>query len=255
MARGPNTTFSIILLTSLVLTSAAAASPGAGGSAVPSKGIIGPPSNTVGIRMTVSNVDPVLQSADLDLTMYTRGYGPYGTTTGGSYVAYAGSPFFGYPAIDYGDGSNVPTATLGLATSGGGPGGSNVYRSLASFSHSYPTFGSFTARSAMVCAGCFQSSYVFFPPGSPPPATFTQNFDLRPTSIIGNRPLQIPFSGSTYVSFIGTSVRYAGIYSPIVTNTAQINFGAAVPTASEWGLIAFGTLLLGAGLLLMRRHA
>lgn len=214
--------------------------------------------DTVGIRLTVSNVDPTLRSADFDLTMYTRGLGPLiGPST-----AFAGALFFTttYPAIDYGDGSVLTSATLGLTNSGGGPGGSSVYRTLASFTHTYPagtTNATFIARTAMNCVACFRSSYVFFPTGSPPPATFTQTTDLVPPNVIGRFAGTLAYSGTTTTTSgeptTTTSVRYKFTYYPVVTNTAVVSFLKVIPTASEWGLITFGAVLLVAGLVLMRR--
>jgi hypothetical protein len=200
----------------------------------------------VGIRVTVASIDVDLRSADLDLTMYTRGYGPSGA---------AGSPFLGYPALDYGDGSTVSTATLALTNTGGGPGGSNVYRSLASFSHTYPGLGLFTARAAMACVACFQSSYAVFPIGSPVPTAFTGTLDYRPTSVIGNLPVRLTFSGTTSTFFSANSVRYLAAVYPVVTNTTPVVFDLEIPTASDWGLVALGASLLAAGLVLLRRCA
>lgn len=242
-----------VFLANLAWVSMASAAP-TPGAAVEKGGVPPGPIGTAGIRLTVSNVDASMRSADLDLTMYTRGYGPYGTTSGGDYVAYAGSPFFGYPAIDYGDGSTVPTVTLALTNSGGGPGGSFVYRSLASFSHTYPSPGAFLARASMACIGCIQVSYVFFPMGSPAPATFTGSLDLRPTNVIGNQPLRLYYTGTSSSSYFGSSVRYSTVVSPVVTTAAPVVFTSQIPTVSQWGLIALGGSLLGMGLAMMRRR-
>lgn len=251
MDRGPKIAFGIVVLSSLLLAASAAATPAPGARDAPGKGGAPPSGNTVGIRVTVSNVDVAMRSADLDLTAYTRGYGPNGAAG-----AYAGVPMLGYPALDFGDGSTLPYATLGLTNSGGGPGGSNVYRSLASFSHTYPPAGAATARAAIACVGCFRISYVLFPPGSPPPATFTAISDRRPTSVIGDQPLRLDYTATSYNSFLSTSIRYASAYYPVVTNTVEV-FRASVleiPTASSWGLIALGAALLGAGLVSLRRR-
>lgn len=207
-------------------------------------GIFPPLGGAVGIKVSVSNVHVGLKTADLDLTMYTRYLGPPGT---------AGVPTYGLPALDYGDGSTLPTTTLALTNTGGGPGGSNVYRSLASFTHTYPSNSNFTARAAMACFLCVHSSYVFFPPGSPAPPTFTQTFDLLPTTVIGNLALPYQYSGTTYVGFLSTSVHYAYTYFLAVTNTAQVALVQPVPALSEWGLIALGLALLVAGIILIRR--
>ena len=104
--------------------------------------------------------------------MYTRGLGPYGVA-GLSVV----------PALDFGDGSSVPYATLALADTGGGPGGSNVYRTLASFTHTYPDTEVYTATAGMSCVDCVFSAFVYFPPGSPVPGTLTASSDRLPTSV------------------------------------------------------------------------
>lgn len=214
-----------------------------------------PVSNTVGLRITASNVDMELRAADFDLTAYTRGYGPNTVTSGGATVANLGSTFFGYPALDFGDGNTVAAATLGLANPGGGPGGSNVYRGLASFSHTYPGPGTFTVRTAMPCVGCFQSSYVVFPAGSPVPNDFSQTIDFRPTNVIGNQPLRLTYAGTTYSPALSASIRFSARVYPVVTNTAQVLLGSVldVPTTSTWGLFLLGAILIAAGLVHLRR--
>lgn len=251
MDRAPKIAFGIVLVTSLVLVASAAAAPEARDRGVAETRGPLPVSNTVGIRVTVSNVDVAMRSADLDLTVYTRGYGPNGAAG-----AYAGVPMLGYPALDFGDGSTLPSATLALTDLGGGPGGSNVYRSLASFSHTYPATGAATARAAVSCVGCFRLSYVLFPPGSPAPAAFTATSDRRPTSVIGNLPLRLDYAGTSYNAFLSTSVRYASAYYPVITNTAPVFLPSVleIPTASSWGLIALGASLLGAGIIALRRR-
>ena len=211
--------------------------------------------DTVGLRVVVSSLDPALRTADLDVVMYTRGLGPRTTTPSGARVARIGSTARGYPAIDFGDGSTIPVATLALTSTGGGPGGSNVYRSPVSFRHTYPSSTTFEARAAMPCAGCFRGSYVVFPAGSPPPGTFTAMFNFRPANIVGSLPLRLTFAGTAYNSFISNSVRYQSTSYPVVTNSAQVVFGPDIPTVSTWGLLALGLLLLGSGLALIRRSA
>jgi hypothetical protein len=203
--------------------------------------------NTVGIRMTISSVNPALSSVDLDLIMYTRGFGP----------SYAGSTFFGtYPAIDYGDGNTVLTVPLALTSSGGGPGGSNVYRNLTSFSHTYPGPGVYTARATMACVACFRTSYAFFPPGSPAPTAFSYVNDYLPSSVIGNLAGTVVSAGTSYYASLSTNIRYSFLYHLIVTNTTPVLLGSSpIPTVSEWGLAVLGTALLAAGVVLLRRRA
>lgn len=206
----------------------------------------------VGIRITTSNVDAEMLSADFDLTMYTRGYGPMGTAGRPTYYA-------DLPALDYGDGSTIPTLTLAFASSvptTGVIGTTTVYRSLASLSHTYPAPDDYVATAGMACVACFRSSYVFFPPGSPPPETFTAEFDRLPDPLIGNLVAPNRTEGTAYITALGTSVRFLATYFPGVSNTATLPFGQVVlevPTASQWGLGAFGALLLALGLGLVGR--
>lgn len=205
-----------------------------------------PLSDTVGIRVTVTDLRPQLLEADLDLTMYTRF--PIASPT---YPA--GVPTFGVPALDYGDGATVSTTPLALASSGGGPNGSNVYRSLSSFTHTYPAPGSFTVTAGMFCTLCGRSDYVIFPAGSPVPATFTASYDLLPTSVIGNLTARTSF-GDTFQIGPSTSVRYAATVYYAVTNTTRLSLPlTAIPTTTEWGLIGMAVLLMTSGLVWLRR--
>jgi len=208
----------------------------------------GPPlMGAVGIRVTPTAVRPNLLEADFDLTMYTR-VGPYPSTI-------AGVPFFGFPAIDYGDGSTLPTTTLVLASSGGGPGGSNVYKNLASFTHTYPGHSAFTVTAASYCTFCFKTQYAFFPVGSPAPTTFSYSYDYLPQTVIGN--LAGRYAGADTLSyFTDYSVRYMYTAYAAVTNTALVDLRSVleVPTASTWGLALLGGLLLLSGLAVLR-HA
>lgn len=214
-------------------------------------GIIEEPglSDTVGIRVSVTDLRPEVLEADLDLTMYTRF--PYASST---YPA--GAPTFGVPALDYGDGSTVPTTPLALASSGGGPNGSNVYRSLTSFTHTYPVPDQFTVTAGMFCTLCGRSDYVLFNTGSPVPDTFTDSFDLLPTSVIGNLAARTEF-GDTLQIGPSTSVRYQATVYYAVTNTTQVDLRRPavieIPTLSEWGLIALSAALMLLGLGWLRR--
>lgn len=221
-------------------------------------------SDTIGLSVSTSNLDLENRTADFDFVAYTR-YA-YGTTGPGTLDAavdklaypsfYLGAPFAGLPAIDYGDGSTVPTITLGLTSSGGGPGGTNVYRSLASLTHTYPTNQEFTATAAMTCQLCFYSQYVFFTPGTPPPPTFTGTFDYLPTQVIGNLAATTRYTGTTYLSFLSTSVRYMFTYYQAVTNTAPVDLlpiAAEIPVLDPSTLALLGALLAGGGLWLLRR--
>ncbi len=201
-------------------------------------------SNGVGIKVTPTDVRPQNLEADFDLTWYTR-VGPYPSTV-------AGSPLIGLPALDYGDGGTVPYTTLVLASSGGGPGGSNAYRNLASFTHTYPSAGSFTVRAGSFCTLCFRSQYVYFPPGSPVPSTFTGSVDYVPTTVVGN--LAAKYSASDTLNYGDFAVRYRFTYYAGVSNTAQVVLQQAepIPAASPWGLAILSGLLLLAGVAILR---
>ncbi|MGD2116112.1 MAG: hypothetical protein PVG07_13745 [Acidobacteriota bacterium] len=211
----------------------------------------GPPSlgGTVGIKITATDVRSESLEADFDVTMYTRLF-TYSTFP-------AGVPTFGLPAIDYGDGDTLPTTTLVLASAGGGPGGSNVYQNLASFTHTYPSPGPYTVTAAGYCTLCGRSEYTIFPAGSPGNPTYTGTFDLLPTMVIGNLAATTFFSGTTSLIFSPSySVRYAVTLYYAVTNTTRIFLDQnilEIPTASTWGLAALGGLLLLSGLLVLRR--
>ncbi len=203
-------------------------------------------SNGVGIKVTPTDVRPQNLEADFDLTWYTR-VGPYPSTT-------AGSPAIGLPALDYGDGSTVPYTTLVLASSGGGPGGSNTYRNLASFTHTYPSAGSYTVRAGSFCTLCVRSQYVYFPAGSPVPSTFTGSIDYVPTTVVGNLAAKYSGSNTFYLSGLSTSVHYRYTYYAGISNTAQVVLqqAEAIPAASPWGLAILSGLLLLAGVAILR---
>lgn len=218
------------------------AAPGAAQEGPPGPGVLGP---AVGIRVTPTDVRPQTLQADFDLTWYTR-VGPYPTTV-------AGYPTAGFPALDYGDGSTVPSTTLVLASSGGGPGGSNVYRNLTSFTHTYPSPGVFTVTGASFCTACVRSQFVYFPTGTPAPNTFTGGVDYVPTIVVGN--LAGTTVGSGTVGLIDFSVRYVYTYYLAVTNTTQVDLRSIleVPTATPWALALLGGLLLLSGLAVLRQ--
>lgn len=198
----------------------------------------------VGIKVTVTDTRPEVLEADMDLTWYTR-VGPYPSTT-------AGFPLAGYPALDYGDGSTLSYTTLALASSGGGPGGSNVYRNLASFTHTYPALGTYTVTGASFCTACYRTQYVLFPPGSPVPTTFTASYDYLPQTVVGN--LRGTLNYADTLDYGDFSVRYMFTAYLAVTNTAQVAFNVLeVPTASTWSLLALGLLLAATGIILLRR--
>lgn len=202
----------------------------------------------VGIRVTVADVRPQVLEADLDLTAYTR--------TGGYSSVYAGVPPFGIAALDYGDGGTLPTTTLALASPGGGPGGSHVFRSLASFTHTYPAAGAYTVRTGIFCYYCFRGAYTVFPPGSPGYPVFSTSYDYVPTSLIGNLAATYVFSGTYLSSDLSYSLRYLVTLYGAVTNTAQVVLRQAVvevPATSTWGLILLGVALAGTGLFALRR--
>lgn len=212
----------------------------------PFNGGAGPLASAVGIRITPVNVDPNTLMADFDLTAYTRGIGPGG---------FIGSPISTVPAIDYGDGSTLSTTIIALSSIGGGPGGSNVYRSLASFTHTYPAMGTYEARTAMICVYCLYVRYASFPPGSPVPTTFTQTLDSVPATVIGNLAGRNATAGTFYYPPDSTSIVFSLTYYYYVTNRATVPLFVPIPTTSEWGLAGLGAALLLTGLVLIRRTA
>lgn len=204
-----------------------------------------PPGPAVGIKVTPTDVRPGQLEADFDLTWYTR-VGPYSSTT-------AGYPYAGFPALDYGDGSTIPSTTLVLASSGGGPGGSNVYRNLASFTHTYPSPGNYTVTGASICTACYRGSFSIFSTASPTTPLSAYSFDYVPQTVVGNLAGSVVYSG-TYGLLEGLSLRYFLSGYQAVTNTTVVSFSVLdVPTASTWGLAALGGALLLTGLLVLRR--
>jgi hypothetical protein len=202
----------------------------------------------VGIRVTVADLRPELLEADLDLTAYTR--------TGGYSYVYAGVPIFGIAALDYGDGGTLSTTTLALASPGGGPGGSHVFRSLASFTHTYPALGGYTVRTGAFCYYCYRGTYTVFPPGAPTSPVFSTAYDYVPTSVIGNLAATYRYSGTYYTSDVGYGIRYLFTAYGAVTNTAKVvlrQVVVEVPAVSAWGLILLGFALAGTGLFVLRR--
>jgi hypothetical protein len=208
-----------------------------------------PVSGAVGIRVTPSNVDPDTLSADFDLTMYTR----YGTYPG----ALAGATFAGIPALDYGDGgTTIPSTTLLLASPGGGPGGSTVYRSPVSFSHTFPALGNYTVITSMSCSYCYLVQYAIFPMGNTPPTTFSYTYDYLPTTVVGNLAASTQFGGTTSTTFGVYSVRYLYSVFNAVTNTAQVSLALPtdldIPTLHPATLALLGVLLVTAGWWVLR---
>jgi len=202
----------------------------------------------VGIRVTVADVRPALLEADLDLTAYTR--------TGGYSYVYAGVPELGIAALDFGHGTTLPTTTLDLTNPGGGPGGSSVFHSLASFTHTYPTTGTYTVRTSMPCYGCYRGSYVVFPPGNPASPVFSTVYDYVPTSVTGNLVATYAYSGTYPTPSSDYSLRYRFTAYSAITNTAQVVFRQAVqeiPSLSQWGLMLLGVMLAGGGVFVLRR--
>lgn len=200
----------------------------------------------VGIRVTVADVRPELLEADLDLTMYTR-VGPYGSS-------YAGVPTYGFPAIDYGDGSTVPSTTLFLAGTGTGPGGSNVYRNAASFTHTYPAPGQYTVTAASLCTACIQGNYTFLYPGGTPTSFGSSTIDYMPATVVGNLAGTTTSSGTMATPFGFYLVRFVMTYYQAVTNTGPVNLQAApIPTSSSWGHLILGGGLLLLGVFLLHR--
>lgn len=199
----------------------------------------------VGIKVTVTDVRPQLLEADMDLTWYTR-VGPYPSTT-------AGYPYIGYPALDYGDGDTVSYTTLVLASAGGGPGGSNVYRNLASFTHTYPTYDDYTVTGASICTLCGRYQVSVFPTASPSTPTFASSISYTPQTVVGNLVAPV-YSRYTFPIGDGYSVRFITDVYLAVTNTARVHMlPDDIPTASPWGLVTLGGLLALTGLVLLRR--
>jgi len=200
----------------------------------------------VGIKVTVTDVRRDSLEADMDLTWYTR-VGPYPSTV-------AGYPYIGYPALDYGDGSTLSYTTLALVSSGGGPGGSHVYRNLASFTHTYPALNDYTVTGASFCTACGRYAISVFPTASPDSPVSATSISYVPQTVVGNLAARTTYQ--TTVPFgDGYSLRIFYDAYLAVTNTAEVAFLTVldVPTASTWGLAALGALLLLSGLVLLRR--
>lgn len=203
--------------------------------------------NGVGIRVSVAEERPNPLEADLDLTMYTR-VGPYPST-------FAGVPTYGFPALDYGDGDTLSSTYLVLASAGGGPGGSHVYRSTASFTHTYPASGIYTVTAASLCTACLRAEYTFLYPGGTTTSLGPTSIDFRPQTVVGNLAGTTTYAGTITTPFGSYLVRFAVTYYQAVTNTAQVTLLRAleIPTASTWGLILLGIGLLVAGWIALRR--
>lgn len=231
---GPGWASRLLLLVAVAVLAAPSAA-SAGGEVTPG----------VGIKVTVTDVRRDSLEADMDLTWYTR-VGPYSST-------YAGYPFLGYPALDYGDGSTLPYTTLVLASTGGGPGGSNVYRNLASFTHTYPALDDYTVTAASFCTVCGRYKVSVFPTASPDSPVLVTTASYTPQTVVGN--LAAPtYYVTTFPDGDGYSVRLLYDVYRAVTNTAEVAFLTVldIPTASTWGLVGLGVVLLFSGLVLLR---
>lgn len=199
---------------------------------------------TVGIRITASNVDQAGRSADIDIIRYERTnyYSPTSTW-----------PLYGYPDLDYGDGAARTDVVLALASPNGGPGGSSVYRTTSSLSHTWPAYGGYTLRVQDLCTLCGQTHISFFTSASAATPVISTSHDFMPSNVIGNLTGLTHGSISTYIT-TGVFVRYAFTAYYYVTNTLSLTFDAApVPALSPWGVVGMGLALLAAGLVLRRR--
>ncbi len=177
-----------------------------------------------GIRVGVNAVDPATKNATVSVLVYHSTYYPYTT-------AWIGDPLFTptVPAIDWGDGSTMPPITvlggglplLGTYTVtnfGGLQVPSKVYGAL--FSHTYPSFGSFTVVTASF-------------PGI--------NFSPSITGVTGNYTYRGTYVG--FPVFIFTN-------STVVTLLANV---LDIPTASTAGLGILALILAAAGFWLIKK--
>lgn len=237
----------------------------------------------VGIRVTVADIRSDALEADFDLTGYFPNLSSISTPELGAppilqrrqgvepgspfdlglfpigpfpYIP-AGAPSFGYPALDYGDGSTLPYTYLSLTDTGGGPGGTNVYRNPATFTHTYPGPGNYTVRTSLQCIFCVRGQITYFPAGSPTNPTSSYSFDYVPDTIIGNLAATYRYTGTTVSPYSPAySYRYQITYYGAITNSIVAAVHGSIqeiPTLSEWGLIALGLLLAGVGLVTLRR--
>lgn len=254
----------LFAVAALLFAPAAFAQPerGEGGVSLPAFERGGPAFFQVGIRASVENVDEAALEAELGVTMYELSISP---TTGTRGIAgRIGTPYYGVPALDYGDGSTVSTTVLPLASPNGGPNGTNVYRATG-FTHTYPGSGFYDPIAATgCCAGAtgsllyrvysgtsFVGSYGPYPIS---PSTL-------PTIVTGN-PLTLTNLTFTTTFFYTSFVSFNGVLRYAVTNgafdaagTRGVSLGSIldVPTASDIGLFALGLLLLAAGVVQLRR--
>ena len=216
----------------------------------------------VGIRATVTAVDPGTATADLDVTQYTSPalgtpgsvgfigdqysatsvFGPYVYT----FVFRANTPDIN--AIEYGDAVTLDQATLPLAAAGT----PNTFR--GSFSHVYPGPGAYTAR-----VGTF--TFGGYPDDGPYPGYDNPKDPL----ITGNR---VPVTGAVNLDYLvymtgapvfSTTINFIPAYPSFAanfTNTVQVVVSQSIleiPTQSELGLGILALLLAGTAVVLMRR--
>lgn len=220
-----------------------------------------------GLRVTVDSIDATTFTADLSVTMTTTGTSPIGTI--GSPVGFLGNrwsfqyTFFGTtvtnryvwinpsaPAIDFGDGSSVPSTTLTMVT----PGPPNVY--TGSFMHTYPGEGNYDLRVG-ACRIIGPTSAV-----TPPAAGYGNLATVGTATTVNFLLYYLPtFTSPNYISANFVSPFVIGITNG-VGQTAGGGFGGItiagpavtdIPTANEVGLLLLALMLAAGGVVLMRR--
>jgi len=218
----------------------------------PARGQEPAPYHVVGIKATVTGTDPLANQADLDVTVYVSSTDSYPFT----YLGFPYSPF-NLPAIDYGDGNTLSSTTLPLASPGGGPNGTNVYRNAVSFHHTYPGPGNYTVRVNSNCCVGFQGTFKVLYTPSPTTPVLSTTYDTIPTIITGNPAATTRYAG-TYTPTEAPSYRlvysYYGLLALSNTVPVRLVFPVLkVPTASATALLALGIALLATGTWLLRR--
>lgn len=206
----------------------------------------------VGLRVTVTDTRTGTNEVDFDVTAFTQHRdGTLGGPPGGTPVR-IGHTFLrdNRPAIDFGDGSRIDLTTLPLESISAGLGGSHVYR--RSFTHSYPSQGSYQLAVASRCAGLSSVKYYQFQTNAP---SVTTSYFLSPKPPKPTGNVLFANTVTSTFTFPPTILRRILYNCVTMTNNTQVILQGVVPdipTLSTPLLILLGVSLVSSGFLVLR---
>ena len=169
-----------------------------------------------------------------------------------------------HPALNFGDGDTLPSATLPLQGSTTISGSNLFAYRLGALSHTYPGGGTYTLRATVGPDG---GPLPGLGPASMVDVVTGNGLSGDLTNVFSAYRQVFPTSAPTtpVYSFAGTSVfnypdtlRYITAQQQLtITDDGVIpdsDFAFDVPTLGTWAMMALATLLAGSGLILLRRN-